>query len=85
MLTILLATALAATAQDGSPPPSFSPATLLGDANGDGVVTREEHLAQAGSRFDRFDLNRDGKLTADELESFGLRLRGTPATPPPGR
>ena len=39
----------------------------------------------AGSRFDRFDLNRDGKLTADELESFGLRLRGTPATPPPGR
>ncbi len=38
-----------------------------GDANGDGVLTRDEAMAQADARFDRMDANKDGKLTPDEM------------------
>ncbi len=41
------------------------------DANSDGVVTREEFAAQAGTMFDRQDLNKDGKV--DEAERQKLR------------
>lgn len=53
-----------------------------GDADGDGVVTRDEAMAQADARFDRMDANKDGKLTADEMRP--RRPMGEPgATPPP--
>lgn len=37
------------------------------DANGDGVVTREEFIAPLNSAFDRLDTDGDGRLTAEEL------------------
>lgn len=37
------------------------------DADGDGVVTREEFSAPMGSAFDRLDANDDGRLTTEEL------------------
>lgn len=75
-----------AQAAPTSPPPARG--HMRADANGDGVVTRAEFLAQAGARFDRMDANHDGKLTPDEMPRFGRR-RGsangdTPPPPPPG-
>jgi len=52
-----------------------------GDANGDGVLTRDEAMAQADARFDRMDANKDGKLTPDEMRPHGRM--GGPGTPPP--
>lgn len=53
-----------------------------GDANGDGVLSRDEAMAQADARFDRMDANKDGKLTADEMRP--RRPMGeSGATPPP--
>ena len=65
---------------------------MRADANGDGVVTREEYLAQAGQRFDRMDLNHDGKIDQSEMQQIGQRMRGRgmrgmggdmPPPPPP--
>jgi Ca2+-binding EF-hand superfamily protein len=52
-----------------------------GDADGDGVVTRDEAMAQADARFDRMDANKDGKLTADEMRP--RRPMGDPSATPP--
>ena len=49
----------------------------MADANGDGVVTRDEYLAATDARFARMDRNGDGVL--DETER--PQRRG----PPPGR
>lgn len=71
-------------AQDG---PHRGGGMMRADTNGDGVVTREEALAQAAQRFDRMDLNHDGKLTADEMEQAGARMRAMrngDSAPPPG-
>ncbi|HEX7695703.1 MAG TPA: hypothetical protein VF409_14520 [Sphingomonas sp.] len=53
-----------------------------GDADGDGVITRDEAMAQADARFDRLDTNKDGKLTPDELRPHG-RMGGAGMAPPP--
>lgn len=37
------------------------------DANGDGVVTREEFSAPMGAAFDRLDADHDGRLSNEEL------------------
>ena len=37
------------------------------DANHDGVVTVEEHAANAKALFDKMDANHDGKLTKAEM------------------
>lgn len=37
------------------------------DADGDGVVTREEFSAPMGDAFDRLDANDDGRLSTEEL------------------
>ena len=52
-----------------------------GDADGDGVLTRDEAMAQADARFDRMDANKDGKLTPDEMRPH--RPMGGAGTPPP--
>ena len=82
----LAALAGTALAQEATPPRGDG-MMMRADANGDGVVTRAEMLAQAGERFDRMDLNRDGKLTQDELQQgfrAGSRRSGDmPPAPPP--
>lgn len=52
------------------------------DADGGGVLTRDQAMAQADARFDRLDTNKDGKLTPDEMRPHG-RMGGPGAPPPP--
>jgi Ca2+-binding EF-hand superfamily protein len=47
----------------------FAALLKAADANGDGVLTRDEALAFAAQRFDALDANHDGKLTADEVRA----------------
>lgn len=56
-----------------------------GDANGDGVLTRDEAMAQADARFDRLDTNKDGKLTSDEMRPHRPMAGAEPmaSAPPP--
>jgi len=93
---------------DGAAPPSGERRGMPGrfggrmfarlDANGDGVVDREEYRAWAGQRFDRMDANKDGTIDADERQAardammgrMGGRggrnappAEGTPPPPPP--
>ena len=92
LLGLVLATiAGGALAQDAPPRPGAGgPQGARGmmmraDTNGDGVITRGEVIAQATQRFDRMDRNRDGKLTAEEMERIGRRMgqmRGDMPPPP---
>lgn len=86
--TLAFTLAAPAFAQDQPPPPRGGGMGMMmrADTNGDGVVSRDEALAQAGQRFDRMDLNHDGKLTRDEVEQVGRRMgqmRGDMPPPPP--
>lgn len=45
------------------------------DANGDGIVTREEAGAAAARQFDRADANRDGTIDAAEREATRAQMR----------
>lgn len=63
VLTGLVATAGAASADERGARPDF--ATL--DANGDGQLTQDELQAQAASRFAAADTNGDGALSAEEM------------------
>ena len=93
---LILAAVLAQTeAAAPPPPPAMAPPArglMRADANGDGVVTRAEFLADAAARFDRMDANRDGRLTREEMPMrddrrgrFGRRGGGdAPMAPPPG-
>jgi Ca2+-binding EF-hand superfamily protein len=38
------------------------------DSNGDGAVSADEHAAGAKTMFDRMDANKDGVVTAQEME-----------------
>ncbi|WP_174296472.1 hypothetical protein [Sphingomonas bacterium] len=55
------------------------------DANGDGVVARDEYVAAIDARFDRMDANRDGVLSPDEMPTRGGGRPGGGGgdTPPP--
>ena len=72
--------ALPALAQDaGAPPPAGAAPSMrmpmrgggmmggmgMMDANHDGVISKEEWIAQ----FDKMDANHDGKVTADEIQA----------------
>ncbi len=98
ILSLLLAT-LAQTAAP-APPPATPPAPpamqgmggrgmgmRAADTDGDGVITRQEALAQAGERFDRMDANHDGRLDAAEMAAMrrGPRSGGRGDMPPPPR
>ncbi len=68
ILPLLLATmAQSAPATPPAPPPAGRMMDLrAADADGDGVVTRQEALARADAMFARLDANHDGTVTADE-------------------
>ena len=48
------------------------------DADHDGVVSKEEFMAQANRNFARCDLDKDGRITTAECRQA---LRRSPATP----
>ena len=48
------------------------------DADGNGVLTRDEVPDRMVGRFDRIDANADGMLEAEELEAMATRMRGRP-------
>ena len=90
LATLLTTASGVALAQDGAPPPQrHGGGGLLmhADANKDGIVTRAELLADVDARFAKFDVNKDGKITADERPGHGRmggrRMRGGPDGPPP--
>lgn len=86
--------ALAGAAAAQSAPPARP---LPMDANGDGVVTAQEHAEGARRVFEQMDANHDGKATREEMIAFQQKViraqqaaRGAPspapaATPPPTR
>ena len=82
----LAGTAIAQDAPPAPPRPPMGGGMMRADTNGDGVISRDEAIAQATQRFDRMDLNHDGKLTRDEMEQVGRRMgqmRGGDMPPPP--
>lgn len=68
LLAMLLATSAAGVATAATPSESRPGATRI-DANGDGVIDRQEAAAhpRLAQRFDELDKNKDGKLSRDEL------------------
>jgi Ca2+-binding EF-hand superfamily protein len=89
-----------APASDSAPPagaPNGGPGSRMFarmDANGDGVIDREEYREIAARRFDMMDTNKDGKIDAAERDAardaMGNRMGrgqrgGTPGgdMPPP--
>lgn len=80
MIISLLLAAMAQTVTPPAPPPG-GPGGLRGaDANGDGIVTRAEAMAQADAMFARMDSNHDGKVTPGErriaMEAMRAERRG---------
>jgi len=53
------------------------PGMMLGmaDANGDGAITRAEHMAAVESRFDMTDSNKDGQISRDERRAMYKMMR----------
>lgn len=45
------------------------------DANGDGLITKDEIVAQAAARFATVDTNGDGNLSAEELAAVSERAK----------
>ena len=70
---VLLAAAGAASAQMPSPADMIK----SWDKNSDGAVTRDEWTAagRPAERFDIIDANKDGKITAAELEAAMAAMR----------
>ncbi|MDX8403622.1 MAG: hypothetical protein R8K54_04360, partial [Mariprofundaceae bacterium] len=40
------------------------------DANGDGVISADEHAVGAAKHFARVDANSDGKVTREEMKQY---------------
>lgn len=76
------AIAQAVDANPQSPPDRAGPARGLAraDSDHDGIISRAEFLAMAATRFDRMDINHDGKLSGDEN---GWRGKFAHRGPPP--
>lgn len=76
LLATLLATSVTGLAVAASPAPSKPMAPRM-DANGDGVIDRQEAAAhpRLAQRFDALDKNKDGKLARDEMPAprHGMR------------
>lgn len=88
---LILAAVLAQTSADASPPPPAPPLqqSMRADADGDGIVTRQEALTAADLEFVRMDADHDGTVTADERRAYvaqardprGAGRRGPPRRP----
>ncbi|WP_239987351.1 ca2+ sensor protein [Sphingosinithalassobacter portus] len=65
----------AAVAQDASQTPPRHGPGMMADANHDGIVTREEVIADAERRFARVDTNGDGVITAEERQAAREAMR----------
>jgi hypothetical protein len=86
--SVLTAAAPAQTPPMG-PPPAMNP--MAADANHDGIVTRDEYLADAEQRFAQMDADHDGRVTRKEREAYRDAMRdrriadgAAPPPPPPG-
>jgi Ca2+-binding EF-hand superfamily protein len=68
---------VAAAAQAGDPQAAGKPGRHQVDANGDGVVTREEAQSypRLSADFDVADANRDGKLDTAEMNAHREKMR----------
>jgi len=82
----------APTRDDMPPPTPAGPmrggGLMRADTNRDGVVTRDEVIADADRRFARMDIDGDGKVSRDELRAARAARRERPgadmdAAPPP--
>jgi hypothetical protein len=67
----LLSVAIVSIAQAGDPPQPAQSRHPQADANGDGIITREEAKGhrRLEANFDELDTNKDGQLDAAELNS----------------
>lgn len=70
----LCATLLAGAAMAGQDHQHRDPLARA-DANGDGIVTREEMLADVDARFAKLDANKDGKVSLEERKAFAENSR----------
>ncbi|MFM9829461.1 MAG: EF-hand domain-containing protein [Sphingomonas sp.] len=82
LLSALLVSS-AAVAQPTADSASTMARLLEADANHDGQVTRPELIGWRSANFARFDRNRDGVLSSDDVPAFlrassiGIQLTGT--------
>ncbi|MBO9711840.1 ca2+ sensor protein [Sphingomonas sp.] len=73
--------AFAQTAPEDGPPPPGGPGHMMrdpllrADANKDGVVTRDELLADVARRFAKMDTNHDGKISPEERQAAFQAMR----------
>jgi Ca2+-binding EF-hand superfamily protein len=78
-LIVSLATGVALAAASAATAQMPAPADMIKawDKNGDGAVTRDEWTAagRPAERFDIVDANKDGKITAAELEAAMAAMR----------
>ncbi|MFT3807059.1 EF-hand domain-containing protein [Arenimonas sp.] len=51
------------------------------DADGDGRISRDEHLSRVHSMFDRMDADRDGYVSVEEMDAVRSELHGEKRTP----
>ncbi len=78
--TLILAALLAQTSADAlppAPPPPPPRATMQADIDGDGLVTRDEALAQADAQFATMDADHDGRLSAEERRAGMAAMRAS--------
>jgi len=73
----LLSVALVSLAQAGEPQQPAKSRHPVADANGDGIITREEAKGhrRLEANFDELDANKDGKLDPTELNSHRDAMR----------
>jgi Ca2+-binding EF-hand superfamily protein len=78
MRKFLLAAALAGAAVSGLTGTAllaqYAGNVARGDTDNDGFISRAEFNARAEERFARMDTNKDGKISADEMQGPGSRM-----------